>query len=424
MKPDTAREQDSQVQGESSEIAGWRRAIKRLPLTLRPANNQQLARWKMLFPFEQKRLRSFLEAVVSFSPEELNRLTAPVRDVEWKMGVRSWDFSEAAETMGNASLLSRSQYFVEWRRAVQTFFEAVEARAEANAKKETQRGRLMVLVLPENLPVDPRTVRDYWKPRGNEVAITGNVRELYNLLTGLSSSQPRISDLLTQQGSTDPSDFWVIDGDTRPSETLPPVSGASCLRFAALKPMREQFLDSLNAIPKDIGGADQVVAVLRQSDWTRWCPPELARQPRLLNFMVEVFLSGNGSLNFASAFVEWTASEAIRRARPRVVIARFGMRSKPKPFTSIAIFSNQDKVSTLPSVDDPENSAVDAVVLADYVWLAARGYPEYQQSLCLCVSERLNAAWVVAPRAIGMDGLSGTLSSSDLYHSICSWLAS
>jgi hypothetical protein len=187
--------------------------------------------------------------------------------------------------------------------------------------------------------------------------------------------------------------------------------------------MREQFLASLNAIPKDIGGADQVVATLRQTDWTRSCPPELGMQPRLLNFMVEVFLSGNGSLNFASAFVEWTASEALRRARPRVMIARFGMRSKPKPFTSIAIFSNQDKVSTLPSVDDPENSAVDAAVLAHYVWLAARRYPEYEQSLCLCVSESLNAAWAVAPPGSGLEHGSGSVSSGDLYRSICSWLA-
>jgi len=45
-------------------------------------------------------------------------------------------------------------------------------------------------------------------------------------------------------------------------------------------------------------------------------------------------------------------------------VARFGMRSKPKPFTSIAIFENQQRVSSLPDVVDPANSAIDAVILA------------------------------------------------------------
>lgn len=422
MKQDTTQELDPVAQREPSEIAAWRRTIERLPLTLRPANNQQLARWQMLFPFEQNRIRTFLQAVASFDATEFNQLTAPVRAVESKMGVKSWDFSESSDTMENASLLARSQYYVEWRREVQTFFEAVEARANETAGKETERSRLIVLVLPASLPVDPRTAWDYWKSEGNEVVITGDSQELFSLLMDPPAGQPCISDLLTQQGSSDPSDLWLIDGDSRPGGAPPPLSGGSRFSFAELKPMREQFLAVLDAIPKDINETDQIVTTLRQTDWTRWCPPDLARQPRLLSFIVEAFLSGNGSLNFASAFTEWTASEAIRRARPRVAICRFGMRSKPKPFTSIAVFQNQDKVSTLPSVDDPENSAIDAAVLAHYVWLAARRYPEYIQALCLCVSERLNVAWTVAPRGEGLENHSAAFSSSDLYHSICSWL--
>ncbi|MGA3264085.1 MAG: hypothetical protein ABSC47_08580 [Terracidiphilus sp.] len=101
--------------------------------------------------------------------------------------------------------------------------------------------------------------------------------------------------------------------------------------------------------------------------------------------------------NFSSAFVEWAASEALRRARPRTIVARFGMRSKPKPFTSIAIIENQQKVSTLPDVDDPENSAIDAVILARYAWLAASRYLEQDRTLCLCVSEHLDSAYAVLP---------------------------
>jgi hypothetical protein len=79
------------------------------------------------------------------------------------------------------------------------------------------------------------------------------------------------------------------------------------------------------------------------------------------------------------------------------------MRSKPKPFTSIAIFENQQRVSSLPDVDDPENSAVDAVILARYAWLAASRYPEQQQTLCICVSEHCDSAYAILPAGKSLD---------------------
>ncbi len=139
------------------------------------------------------------------------------------------------------------------------------------------------------------------------------------------------------------------------------------------------------------------MAAVRHEDWNRWWPPELAGQERLRSFVIDLFLSGNGALNFSNAFVEWAASEALRRARPRVIVARFGLRSKPKPFTSIAIFENQQRISMLPDVDDVEGSAVDALILARYVWQASSRYPEHEQTCCLCVSESRNSVLLIAP---------------------------
>ena len=126
---------------------------------------------------------------------------------------------------------------------------------------------------------------------------------------------------------------------------------------------------------------------------------------------------------FSNAFVEWAASEAFRRARPRVLVARFGMRSKPKPFTSIAVFENQNRVSTVPNADDPENSAIDAAILSNYVWLAAQRYPEYEHSLCICLSEYLCSGLIVAPREVELKTHSGPYSADELYQLAVSWLA-
>src|ERR1019366_6361564 len=157
-------------------------------------------------------------------------------------------------------------------------------------------------------------------------------------------------------------DKWLIDAGAKgksAAQTAGPASAAA-LNYELLNTFREKFLADLNTIPRYTRAASETMNALRAQDWSAYWPQELAGQDRLKNFVVELFLSGNGSLIFSNAFVQWASSEVFRRARPRVLVARFGMRAKPKPFTGIAIFENQGKVSIVADADDPENSAVDA----------------------------------------------------------------
>jgi hypothetical protein len=72
-------------------------------------------------------------------------------------------------------------------------------------------------------------------------------------------------------------------------------------------------------------------------------------------------------------------------------MALFGVRSKPKPFTSVLVFENPDDVNPLPAVDDLAGSAVDAQILARYVWLAANRYHEYRRNtVCVLIAENLS----------------------------------
>jgi len=412
--------------GETPEAAAYRRSIDRLPMTLRPSLNQQLAQWKMLFPFEQNHLIGFLGGVDSFSPAELEALTAKLRALEVKMGLDHWIFSETSETLENAGQLARSDYFLEWRREVQHVYDAIESRATTFTKSEAGRGRLILLFLPEDLPVDPVVAWKQWGTQGREIKIAGDSRELRELVTRGELGHPGICTLLRERVSHNNAELWFIDADARMAGALSPgdFSAASCLSYAELKPFRDNFLAELNTIPKDMTAADRTISTLRQANWSRWWPPELAGQQRLLNFMVNLFLSGNGALIFSNAFVEWAASEAIRRARPRVIVACFGMRGKPKPFTGIAIFENQEKISPIPDAVDPENSAVDAAILARYLWMAAGRYQEYDGALFLCVSEHLNSAYLIAPAGLSLSAGAGAQAPKEIYGWISSWLTS
>ena len=93
------------------------------------------------------------------------------------------------------------------------------------------------------------------------------------------------------------------------------------------------------------------------------------------------------------------ASEALRRVQPQALIASFGMRQKLKPFSSLVLFEDQTRSNPVPDQDDPAGSLADAVLLAEYVYLAAqRGacYPDHTVTLLSAVD--WNRVLILGPR--------------------------
>ena len=159
----------------------------------------------------------------------------------------------------------------------------------------------------------------------------------------------------------------------------------------------------MNCILKNLADADSVIGHPRKVDVLPWCPPEFGSVSPVREFFRSLFLSGNGAVIFGNSFAEWAASEDIRRARPRFLTVRFGVRSKPKPFTSVVVFENPDRVNRLPSVDDEPGSAIDAETLEAYIWLRPLRYEEYRRStVCICLPENIKGTYLVAPPEFGL----------------------
>src|SRR6266567_3993885 len=159
------------------------------------------------------------------------------------------------------------------------------------------------------------------------------------------------------------------------------------------------------------------------SSLARHLPPK-AEDPAVREYLRALYLSGNGAVIFGNSFVQWGSSEALRRARPRFLVGKFGVRSKPKPFTGVAVFDNPDQINPLPAVDDLPGSSIDAQMLALYVWLAAARYSEYQSSTaCVCIAESLSQAYVVAPPQFPITTKSSRISVDELRHALHDWMA-
>jgi hypothetical protein len=385
--------------------------LKRLPITFLPFTRQQLRDWDSLFPYERQSILHLLLYLAGLNDEQLALLFREVIRLEEKMGVRGWQFSTDEQTILNASLLARSPYYQDWRKAVQKVFDAADRHAEKEKPGDTGGNRLILLAMPQRLPLDRSKVWQGWRRIGRPVrldlalpASPGETRSPAEALLGAGDGG-RLLEVVSRRPDASPEDAWIVDAGTglvdcalKPGPSGTDAPSATLLSHERLATFRQNFSREVNTMRKDLADADAVFDHLRKADVTPWCPPEVASVPVIREFLRTLYLSGNGALIYGNSFVEWSASEAFRRARPSFLMAQFGVRSKPKPFTSVAVFENPDEVNPLPAVDDLPGSALDAQELALYVWLAASRYDEYRRStVCLCMAENLSEAYVVAP---------------------------
>lgn len=411
-------------------------ALQRLPRTFLPFVNEQLHQWESLFPNERRSIERLLVYVASLNGEDSAALFRDVLAVEEKMGVQHWYFSTSEQTIENASELARSPYFQEWRRAVQAVFDAADRHAlETSGGPGTRPHRLVLLEFPRILPFDATKVWARWQG-GTVVSLDlGSVDSagtLAALLAGKATGPAGAFQGILRAAQTESpahADAWVIDAsqelvDAVLAKRNAADAAALLLSCGRLESFRQNFSHEMNTMRKELADADVVFDRLRKVDVSPWCPAEVAENPALREFVRAVYLSGNGAVIYGNSFVEWAASEAIRRARPSLLAARFGVRSKPKPFTGVAVFENPDQVNPLPAVDDFEGSALDAQILALYVWMATGRYSEYQNStVCVCIAESLAQALVLAPASWELDAGTEPVTVERLGSRLAEWYA-
>jgi hypothetical protein len=412
-----------------------------LPITLQSHFNQQLRAWDTLFPYERRYLLSVLTYLDDLSEDERASLLRGIRRVEKDMGVSIWrSYSTRDQTLENASLLARSPYYLEWRKEVGKVVDQIDRETQAKeGKPGPSPRRLILLIFPSFLPMAADTVWENWPSTGKQLSIdldsSGDEHTFLQALFAPGgpaghTASGNLMESFTRRAGRSLTDVWVLDAGSTLSEFFLEQSSQSeqpqnptVLSFERLRPFREKFLAEINQVRHELSSADEIYDQLRKMETGPLCPPEVNTHPTVREFVRSLLLSGNGSAVFANAFLEWGAAEVLRRARPSVLVGSFGTRDKPKPFTSVAIFENQSIASPLPSVKDFPGSALDAQVLAYYVWLASARYPEYQDALTLCLAENLQRGFVLGPPGNPLATAAEPLSLSRISSLLGAWLA-
>ena len=400
--------------------------VSRLPITFQPFIRQELRDWPKLFSCERTNVENMLSYLNSLDGIQFGRTFARVRAAESAMGVASWNLSTDSQTIQNTAKLARSSHYEEWRGAVDEVFRTIQDKlpVKAGFAPAANVHRLVLILFPGHLPMDRANIWKEWTGTGREVALTRSREESSSscsdvILGADANGMLQLLQSYTHKPGYDTEQLWFIDAASF-DRLLP---DCSYLSYLDLRALREMFLDKQNWVQDDLNDADAMIQSLRSVDIESLCPLALNGKLAAREFVREVFLSGNGATVYGNSFVEWSASEGIRRARPDVLIARFGLRNKPKPLMSVAVLENQQKVYALPDIEDPTGSALDSQILANYIWRAANRYDEYSNALCICVSDALSSAYIVAPEGHALLEEPAPIEVTRLHELLVDWLA-
>lgn len=199
---------------------------------------------------------------------------------------------------------------------------------------------------------------------------------------GASANQPRLFLKLRDQGTlftnVDPSNglqmlmtcietrarqnpapyaHWYVDGGA-PVEH---AGGITSTSYAGLAPARAALFGYIQEQVKKPGMGPEE---LRDS-MAELAPAALGLtgDAVLDHFQMKILAEGSGSQIFSTTFTQWTTREALRRAEPLTVLARYAPRQRQRPMNEL--LAGDASSSQL----DPEGSLVDSDMAAYYHYL-------------------------------------------------------
>jgi hypothetical protein len=353
----------------------------RIPATFSTYFFEQIKDWSTLFPAEQQYFERLFTLLDRLPAGEFNELFAPLRSLEPRMGVNEENWPRRRFTLDQVDFLNRNPHYAEWRREITTIFARLDPVLDAETARRG-RPRFAAVLSPGELPVGPDRL---WK------RMNGRRVKLSEAFDATAHLFP-----LLALGGAAPYDRWLIQAADHAK--APP--GVVSLGYEGLATYRQRLMQNVqNTVEKEqIRGPRELGARLKAM---KLLPGEgsSASDPVLAEFTRSVLLAGNGTLLINNTFVEWATVQAVRRARPSMVISSFGIRNKVKPFSSLLIYSDQNRSNPIPTQADTLGTYVDLEIFYPYIWQEFGKYPEYQRNtISLFAAEGMDEVLVVAPR--------------------------
>lgn len=410
----------ARLTGEAATLARPHAAmLEGLPATFHASILIELEKWPTLFEAERAYQRALLQHLAGRPAAERDRLFAAVARVEADAAIDTIATRAPGAFQDEAqALLRKRRLLTRWRQDVDAVFQALQPALDARLHPADGPRRLVVQIYASSIAVKVEQLWSRFAGTGVRVPLTlDGARRSDAFLRGLfgdgAGGAPTVIGAAGSGPGATPLDAWIIEANEAlhtctegpaPGGLAPAGPGAAApavtstgLSYERLRGYRDDLTKALYEKIQAGVESPQAFAAYARSLRIAPRPGALRHGPDVVQaFVRDLFLTGNGTLFVNNTFVEWAAVQAIRRAQPRLLVARYGVRDRMKPFSSLLLFSQPRASDQIPEIEDPVGSFVDVEQLSHYVWLNAEKSPAYRQrTLYLLLAEGVDQALAI-----------------------------
>ncbi|HZY61548.1 MAG TPA: hypothetical protein VFE38_03415 [Edaphobacter sp.] len=369
--------------------------LQQLPLPLAASILNELSNYDWLFPAERWSIESPLAFLQSLSEDKRDAALAGFRRIVLSNQISSQDWvnqpGEFLESM-TAYLWSTHQ-FDSFSSNARKFLEMWQS---TRPEPKPALPRLCIVVLGEGVRADGVSLFNKLRPHG---IFCPQVDDPHGMQTILNALSERISQ------RPFPYEHWYIDGGT-PA----PWDEPHCIRisWASLEPVRNATLKRIQEIiHRGNSGPEQLrteIAKTRPSD----IGFSSEKDEVLARFELSIFTQGSGTQIFSTTFAQWTAREALRRARPSTLVVRFATRQRQLSMDEL--LANKE----IHKLQDPAGSLLDADMGSFYTWINQQRLTGSDQARFIAWSQEHRQAVSIGPSCPKGTTTKGIMSIADL----------
>jgi hypothetical protein len=450
---------DARLGGEAAALArDHAEVMRRLPATVHVFILAEMQKWPTLFPAERRYQRALLEHLSSAAAGELTQLSAGIAKIEAEASLSRISERDPARFQDLAQAALRKQSLVPaWRREVDLFFQQIDPQLESKLFPPDAPRRLVVQLYSRDIAVQPEKLWGRLKTQGMRIPLTlddpknrdGYLRALFG--AGSDDHKASLFGRLQADTAFAATDSWIVETHAALHDLLKrtTASGATAqfgraapeprtadrgprtaelsltgLSYERLLPYRDVLMKALFSKVQTGVESPQAFAAYARSLTLAPEPGALPNPDAIVQaFVRDVLLTGNGTLFVNNTFVEWATVQALRRAQPRLLVARYGVRDKLKPFSSLLLFSQPRASDQIPLIEDPLGSFIDVEQLSYYVWLQAEKSAAYRKkTLYLFLAESQDEMLAIRSDAPGPSPSLPAASLADVCATMAQWL--
>ena len=351
--------------------------LRRWPLSFLPSVLREIVEYDCKFPTEREALEKELEVLSSLAPEQLDSWLSGFAQIRLSSELERSDWVNApAQFVEQLSAhLWTTHQLDGFRSAAIAYADRLRAAAPSQPPQVPRLG----------ISVIGKGVSSYDEPLFRKLRVHGAYFSRVNPENGLRT----LLDAVAERAKAHRVAFahWYIDG----GEPADHDSALTFISYESLEPARANLLRKMRSeIDRPGMGPETLRTIL-----ARMQPADIglgnSGNAILDRFQLKLLTEGSGTQIFSTTFTQWAAREALRRAQPLTLLARFAPRQRQRPMNELLSASRER------AEPDVIGSLIDAEMGAYYNWLNQQRLPGTERSSFLVWFEGHSQAVAIGP---------------------------